>query len=173
MSAQGVFTPEYRVEFIESEDCGDGTEFPLLVTLDQLAEILYRVRDAWFTAGELTYTLAGFPISISTADPPSVGALRVIGDLVSGDEILSARGYFVEDTAVVAPWEPYFGEAYTPSYPTIYVRDVSDNERALWIPSTELTWGSPSFPYTAGSIEWGTAFAHFLYSYGNTSSSTD
>jgi hypothetical protein len=186
MSAQGVFTPEYRAQFVTgwltggvdpmdgSVECGDGTEFPLLVTRDQLAEILYRVRDAWFTAGELTYTLAGFPISISTADPPTVGSVRVVSELVMGDETVNARGYFAEDTAVAALWSGYFKAVYTPAFLVPDIRDVDDNERAIWIPSSELTWGSPSFPYTAGSsITWGTAFAHYLYSFGDTSSSTE
>jgi len=185
MSAQGVFTPEYRAQFVTgwltggtdpadgSVECGDGTEFPLLVTLDQLAEILYRVRDAWFTAGELTYTLAGFPISISTADPPTVGSVRVVSELVMGDETVNARGYFAEDTAVAAPWSGYFQTVYTPAFLVPDIRDVDDNERAIWIPSSELTWGYTGFPYTAGSIIWGTAFAHYLYSFGDTSSSTE
>lgn len=188
MSAQGVFTHEYRTQFVTgwltggtdpadgSVECGDGTEFPLLVTLDQLAEILYRVRDAWFTAGELVYDPAPFvSVSISTADPPAVGDVRVVSELVSGDETVSARGYFAEDAAVVAPWGGYFQAAYTPAYLVPDIRDVGDNERAIWIPSSELTWGSTSFPVIVGtgSISWGTAFAHYLYSYGDTSSSTE
>lgn len=188
MSAQGVFTPEYRAQFVTgwltggtdpadgSVECGDGTEFPLLVTLGQLAEILYRVRDAWFTAGELVYDPAPFvSISISTADPPTVGSIRVVSELIMGDETVNARGYFAEDTAVAAPWSGYFQAAYTPAYLVPDIRDVGDNERALWIPPSELTWGSPSFPIVVGTgdITWGTAFAHYLYSYGDTSTSTE
>ncbi len=187
MSAQGVFTHEYRTQFVTgwltggtdpadgSVECGDGTEFPLLVTLDQLAEILYRVRDAWFTAGELVYDPAPFvSVSISTADPPTVGSVRVVSELVMGDETVNARGYFAEDTAIAVQWDNYFQAAYTPSYLVPDIRDVGDNERAIWIPPSELTWGSASFPLIVGtgSISWGTAFAHHLYSYGDTSSST-
>lgn len=53
VAGKGVHTPELRCSFVpklESE-CGDGKEFNMEVTLDELAEILYRVKDAWFTSG--------------------------------------------------------------------------------------------------------------------------
>jgi hypothetical protein len=37
-----------------SVECGDGTDYPMLVTLDQLAEIMYRVRKAKITTGGFT-----------------------------------------------------------------------------------------------------------------------
>jgi len=78
-----INTIESRIKFVkkESADVGDGTDFPMLVTLDQLAEIMYRVRDAWFTAGSFKvfgYTLtirAGttYPlVSVTTADDDSL-----------------------------------------------------------------------------------------------------
>ena len=56
MSAQGVNTRMKRFTFVKktAEQVGDGTAWPMLVTLDQIAEIMYRVRDAWFTSGSLT-----------------------------------------------------------------------------------------------------------------------
>jgi hypothetical protein len=61
-----VSITEPRVKFIKgwetggtdpedgSVECGDGTEYPLEVTVEQLSEIMYRVRDSWFTAGSLS-----------------------------------------------------------------------------------------------------------------------
>jgi hypothetical protein len=37
-----------------SVECGDGTDFPMLVTLDQLAEIMYRVKKAKISTGGFT-----------------------------------------------------------------------------------------------------------------------
>ena len=70
MSAQGVYTNELRVTFVDGQEtptpdvgfvaCGAGTGFPMEVTgantrekFDKIAEIMYRVKDAWFTAGSL------------------------------------------------------------------------------------------------------------------------
>lgn len=43
--------------------CGDGTAYPMEVTAEQLAEIMYRVRDAQFTTGEVD-------ILFSSDEPP-------------------------------------------------------------------------------------------------------
>jgi hypothetical protein len=52
MSA-GVFTPELRFRFVSKSlsEVGDGTAWPMLVTRDQLAEIMYRVKDAQWVSG--------------------------------------------------------------------------------------------------------------------------
>lgn len=45
--------PYYRPTFVKKTigEVGAGTEYPMLVTVDEVAEIFYRARDAWFTAG--------------------------------------------------------------------------------------------------------------------------
>lgn len=64
-----VATSLLRFEFVKGETtsgtpapgfvaCGDGTAFPMEVTLDQLAEIMYRVRDARWVSGTATQTLS-------------------------------------------------------------------------------------------------------------------
>jgi hypothetical protein len=53
-----------RFEFVEKTagQVGDGTAWPMLVTLDQLAEIMYRVRDSRFVTGSADILLvAGDP----------------------------------------------------------------------------------------------------------------
>ena len=66
MSA-GIYTNDLRFAFVNgwltggtdpadgSVECGPGTAFPMEVTLDQVAEIFYRVKDAWFTGGSASW----------------------------------------------------------------------------------------------------------------------
>jgi len=67
----GVSYVEPRVQFVpgymtgepdpggDAVECGDGTAFPMLVTLKQLCEIYYRVKDAWFISGQWTVPYSG------------------------------------------------------------------------------------------------------------------
>lgn len=66
MSA-GVHTPELRFRFVEKSlsEVGDGTIFPMEVTRDQLAEIMYRVRDARWESGYSTQT-----VNVTNYEPP-------------------------------------------------------------------------------------------------------
>jgi hypothetical protein len=82
--SQGVFTRLKRVEFVKgwltggtdpadgSVECGDRTAYPLKVTPDQLAEILYRVKDAKLS-GALTrnYFFASVSIEVTTDNMPA------------------------------------------------------------------------------------------------------
>lgn len=66
---KAVSITEPRVKFIKgwitggtepgdgSVECGDGTEYPMLVTPAQLFEIMYRVRDSKWTSGTATQTV--------------------------------------------------------------------------------------------------------------------
>jgi len=139
-----INTIESRIRFVkkESADVGDGTDFPMLVTLDQLAEIMYRARDAWFTAGSAVYSTAttsvqGTPIaqlvnSINTQDNP-------FGTVYS-----YARAYSASDT-VSEQFDSYFGEVYT-LYGYYNFRDCN-NEFGIWYPDYGLLGGNllPSF----------------------------
>lgn len=61
----GVSIVEPRVKYVKgwltggtdpedgSVECGAGTEYPMMVSLDEMCEIFYRVRDGWFTAGAI------------------------------------------------------------------------------------------------------------------------
>jgi hypothetical protein len=167
MSAgQGVFTPELRFTLVEktSSEVGDGTAFPMLVTRDQLAEIVYRVKDAWFTSGSVVTTPGGDPssglgLSMTGYDPPSQ---LITGD---GETEFYIRGYcwwgrfydlHVDDRL-------YFGTAYGPDilpkeypFPTEFLaeffpptvepwasegenlyRDAASNERLIWLPDRQ------------------------------------
>ena len=66
MSA-GVHTNDLRFTFVDKTagEVGDGTAYPMEVTWDQIAEIFYRVKDAWFTGGGAEWKVTGSPVSIS------------------------------------------------------------------------------------------------------------
>jgi hypothetical protein len=92
--SKGVFTRMKRVEFMEKTagEVGDGTAWPMLVTLDELAEILYRVKDAWFTGGSVATTAgeepsAGLGLSMEGGTPPDE---YISG---SGSGLFYIRGY--------------------------------------------------------------------------------
>ena len=97
--SKGVFTRNKRVTFVPGEvtlgtpssgfvACGPGTAFPLQVTLRQLAEILYRVKDARLS-GSSTTTL-----SFATYTMEVVGTTMPT-DFYSGSEsdVLVKRSY--------------------------------------------------------------------------------
>lgn len=66
MSA-GVFTNDLRFTFVDKTagEVGDGTAYPMEVTWDQIAEIFYRVKDAWFTGGSALWKVSGSPQTIN------------------------------------------------------------------------------------------------------------
>lgn len=168
-----------RVEFVKGwetggtdnggPECGPGKAYPLEVTLEQLAEIVYRVRDAWFTSGTVTYDNFGTPDTISIANPPAVGDARVYSETLTGSTTINARGLFAEAAAVGAAFTDYFETTYTPTHSAPAVRDVSDDERAIWLFDPLVTAGTNALEGQDFSdpIEWGTGFAHYLYNNGD------
>jgi len=138
MSA-GVFTPDLRVNWImlttsELGDVGDGTAYPIEVTLDQIAEIFYRVKDAYFTGGRANYGTGdpllnpegGFEITAPTTAPSQraseSGEVRrgYTTPVESGTETISAHN------------DPYLDEEYDAGSSEMY-RDILDNERGIWM----------------------------------------
>lgn len=171
-----VATNRKRVTFENKilADVGDGTEWPLEVTLDQLAEILYRVKDAAFDSGGLISFDTGSGTTTLFIDyPPDENSQRYFSDEITGDIMQSARGYFAESAAIAAPFSDYFGDAYTPSYGATEARDIGDNERGIWVPPEEVTWGTeaPEGALNHSPVGWGTAFSHLFSSYAFTTGS--
>jgi hypothetical protein len=127
MTLKAVFSPNLRVTFIKAgsgAEVGDGTAFPIKVTLDQLAEIMYRVKDAWFIEGTMDgYIEASddYPVGQiafgSAPDTELVGYFTDTIDLGGGAlydvNYEYARGYYTADT-VPANFDTYFDSAYTP-----------------------------------------------------------
>lgn len=117
--SEAVFTAEKRVTFVKgwltggtdpadgSVECGDGTIYPMEVTLDQAAEIFYRVKKARITSGG--FSASGtfeyyYPVSdygyrfeytttseVTSADPP--------------DDSVSITAYG-DDALEVIQWNP-------------------------------------------------------------------
>jgi hypothetical protein len=113
---QEINTIESRIKFVKgwltgdtpitgAVECGDGTLFPLEVTVDQLAEIFYRVRDA-----ALTSTLYTSGVALQVGGTPPEKLVKVEFD--SDYEHYLTRGYYKADP-VVAWMDPYYDVAYS------------------------------------------------------------
>jgi hypothetical protein len=137
--ANGVSTRNKRFEFVNgwltggtdpadgSVECGDGTAFPMQVTLDQVAEIFYRVKDAWFTGGSASWEISGSPQTINAAtDAPANRTLEIDGSTYQ------KRGY----TKLGA--YPYNGATYDAGIGNYY-SDIADNENGMW----KDAWNDP------------------------------
>jgi len=120
---QGVFTRMKRITFVEksASEVGDQTKYPLQVTLDQIAEVYYRVKDAYYTGGQFTWDITSPAASASFSAPTSAPSTRVL-DIASG---IQRRGYnrigaYVDNGAI---YDAGTGIDYS---------DVDDKERSMW-----------------------------------------
>jgi hypothetical protein len=128
--SNGVFTRMKRFTFVEKTlaEVGDGTAYPLKATADQVAEVFYRVKDAWFTSGEV--------------DLGTTGKISVYGTLAVGDPFVFGgggdyreRAYGVQKDFDWANEDYYFQDAYTSGIPDFaYAYDIDTKERALFQP---------------------------------------
>jgi len=82
-----------------SVECGDGTLYPMEVTVEQLSEIMYRVRDAEWAGGELVQDWVGVGTYSRKKTPDSRPAALVesYGDNTA-DVSFSYRGYATSRT---------------------------------------------------------------------------
>lgn len=126
--AQGVFTRRKRFTFIEKDisEVGDGTAYPLKATADQVAEVFYRVKDAWFTSGE---------VDLGTSGKISVYGTLAVGDpfVFGGGGDYRERAYGIQKDAPWANADYYFQDSYTSGIPDFaYAYDIDTKERALF-----------------------------------------
>jgi hypothetical protein len=154
-----------RVTFVEKTagEVGDGTDFPILVTLDQLAEIMYRVRDAWFTAGSLvsSYTLEYDPpvtvvsttAFLNTPDTELAAAVNIPGGGLFGSTFTYVRAYNTADT-VPAAFDSYFNAGYF-IFGSMY-RDCN-TEVGIWYPDYGYSYDDQNITFRSG-------FSHFVES---------
>ena len=201
--SQGVFTPELRFEWVKGEvtsgtpsagfvACGDGTAFPMEVTLDQLAEIMYRARFAEFTNSSFKLDLSDVGAGVASgASSPRVQYNTGSGFggnyRMSGYWCLDSTGIETEpsvfedfipsDFALNYLGSPYSVDVYADSsvewfgYPEqLTFRDMSDNERALWVPHVDgkfSNWNNQGEPESLGySFGWfGTSYTSKLAGY--------
>lgn len=126
--SKGVLTRMKRFQFVQknSSEVGDGTDYPMEVTLDQIAEIMYRVKDAKIIQGSTvqtdTYDGETFISSVSIlAGTPD--------ERLASNPVL--RGYAVRFT--YSEPTPLLGEFYPVGDYGVSYRDVLDDERALWL----------------------------------------
>jgi hypothetical protein len=161
-----INTIESRIRFVkkESADVGDGTDFPMLVTLDQLAEIMYRVRDAWFTAGSVVKNNSTTSISTtSIKGAPTaqlVNNIIAIGDIYGslyGTSFTYARAYSASDT-VSEKFDSHFGEEY--SYYSENFRDCT-SEIGIWYPDYGRLYNG-SYPYGYLDVGFRCGFSHMV-----------
>jgi hypothetical protein len=114
--------------------CGPGTAFPLEVTLDQIAEIFYRVKDAHYAGGNITWEVFGSPVTYpAPTAAPANRALEVNGTTYQ------KRGY----TKVGA--STYGGVLYDAGNGV----DYSDIDREIGIWGGDTWHGSTAFSYEA------------------------
>lgn len=164
--AEAVYTAEKRVTLVKgwltggvdpadgSVECGDGTAYPLEVTIGQLAEIYYRVRDSIFS-GAITETYndgvnpaSYITLGISGTPATNLVEYNAVNDGGGGSvNYFVQRGYSTED---VVGWGQYFGEPYTVTFdgdgspsppPSIDYYDAN-KERAVWIPDIDVGFNS-------------------------------
>lgn len=151
MSARGIFTPLLRATFVKGEvttgtptdgfvACGDGTAFPMLVTLKQLEEIMYRVKDAWFTGGNIAWISSS---SVSDSVYASTTAPAHRSYIERGTFIFKnqRRGYSTDTI------NPFVGPAYDRGDGNL-AWDISDSEYGMF---TNSGFGSFS-PFEYGSF---------------------
>jgi hypothetical protein len=126
-----VTTPNLRFEWVDGQvtsgtpdegfvACGDGTAFPMEVTIDQIAEIFYRVKDAWFTGGSASWKVTGSPVSISA--PTAAPTNRRLDVSAS---TYQQRGY------CKLGGDDYNGATYNSGIASYY-SDIADNENGMW-----------------------------------------
>ena len=168
MAQGGVFTRNKRFTFVEKTagEVGDGTDFPMLVTLDQLAEIMYRVKDSWFTAGSLvsssTYepwpgdppvTVTTTTAFLNTPDTELVAAVNIPGGGLFGSTFTYLRAYNTSNT-VPAAFDSYFDAGYY-IFGLMY-RDCN-TEIGIWYPDYGYFFNDQNITFRTG-------FSHFVES---------
>lgn len=129
MTPAAVYTRMKRFAIVkkQSNEVGDGTLYPLQVSLEQLAELMYRVKSAKFTAGkiQISYDLPG-SITLQEnlnypANNPQSPNVRLGGNL--------KRGYFAESSNIGSS-----GDYFDADYLSNAYRDLGTNERGIWAP---------------------------------------
>jgi hypothetical protein len=152
----GVFTPDLRIRWImlttsELGDVGDGTDHPIEVAFDQIAEIYYRVEDCWFTGGSISIA-TGNPLeepafSASLTAPTSATIKRTshYGSI--------SRGYTTRvevGPAVVSAHNSAYLDAEYDAGGGIMCRDITNDERGMWLRGDPLTT-LPFWDFESGS----------------------
>lgn len=169
--------------------CCDGTAFPMEVRVDQLAEIMYQVKFATFTSSTFRPNISGVGAGVAIGDQsPRVQYDGTIGDnyRMSGYWCLDSLDIEVEsgvfndfipsDYALGFLGDSYSSDVYADSttawfgYPEqLSFRDISDDERGLWMPHVDgkfSNWNNQGEPESIGySFSLQTTFTSLLSGY--------
>jgi len=114
--------------------CGYGTSCPIPVTLSQLYEIIYRVKDSAITSGRITFNAQftnGELIFIPGDGPP----IKNVTSIFPEDEPLAyncSHGYAADPSIFAWAPENMFGEPYLTEDGQGPFYDVLNDERAIW-----------------------------------------
>jgi hypothetical protein len=179
----GVYTPDLRFEFVAGhlvgepyppEDaviCGPGTEFCAEVTNDQLAEIMYRVKDSQL-GGELVLDTGDYVIEKYGFSGTPGSNLVESATATQSDEyedeysfyVYSARGYWTQDTD---GYDGYFGDSYEVDTDLPFDLggdhyDAASNERAMWISKTTNVGFNNPMTESGYDYRFKTGLNHFL-----------
>jgi len=181
MSAAGVFTLMPRVTFVEKSagDVGDGTAYPLLATLDQIAEIWFRVREAHFTGGSIEAALDD-PLAMPTlvvVITAATTAPTTFCEQDSGSSDENRRGYTTPETdgaATISAHNANFLDSLYDAGAGNYYSDILDREQGMWlVGETNVTlpyWNlgtlatTNAFSYNCVNAVVGTGNTNYFYS---------
>jgi hypothetical protein len=164
--------------------CGEGTDFPIILTMYELQEFIHRVKIAWVTAGSFDHEDdgAGYSTYFSHNAPSVAPTTTELTENVStGISFLLAKklGYTTEDTTsgiTLDRLDATFKTEYTVTGldgdSDYYARDIGNDERGMW-----------SFPEIAGNhpkinepSEFRCGFSYYMgnyYGFGNGGQTTD
>lgn len=188
-ASEGVSIVEPRVKFVRgympgdpdpapgSVECGDGTEYPLKVTSDQLFEILYRVQNAYLSAGLLTLDISGSEdwednvIEFEVVPPTDPDNLPLVAEGDENGEYYYKKGFHLfADPATFPPsyLAPFFAASSYAIPPSIdnpfpsgeEVFEVLNDPLVLWLqyPSEEFLFTQTNLEVSSSS-----AFDHAFY----------
>lgn len=176
--------PYYRPTFVKGEvttgtpadgfvACGPETANPMRVTVDQLAELYYRVRDATWTGGSMTMTNNyGNTASIYAGGASFRSALLIEDNKINASEYAQCqRGHSYRSIGFHGDWwvgQPYgnsvaapptgrYGDDYqSGAYdPAEVWRDILDDELGMWgyrDGVTGLTYRSSAVGLVVGGV---------------------
>jgi len=152
---KSVSIVEPRVKFVKGYltggvsnngvECGEGTEYPLKVTVDEMFEIFYQVKRAHLLSGQLSSQVPNdeefyeegtntLSINIVVPENPCNFTGRYIVD-EDGAFYDYTFGYVVEKTEnFPASWLPYYSNSYeVPENSGNEYLEVADDPIVLWI----------------------------------------
>jgi hypothetical protein len=125
-----------------SLECGYGTSCPIPVTLSQLYEIIYRVKDSAITSGKVLYTdefSSNEIIFILGGGVPDKNQTRVFNEPFIFYSC--GHGYVVNTTIYEESPENLFGEPYLTEDGTGPFYDALSDERVIWYMTNSFSTG--------------------------------